>query len=122
MWMLVAVIGIFSQYFIFQPNITLVAECSHVSLAHIIAPNLQDLLSFVYDAVFLTCCSDLSLSDVEYEEQEKMTQRKTPMDRVFFKFLWYLRLTHFDASHLQWANFLSCLCIPPNVMQPDHFI
>jgi len=68
-------------------------------------------------AVFLTGCSNLVLSDVAYEELRGRgmgvagKEMRTP-PIIVLPSLQHLKLTHFDASPLQWAAFLSSVYFP----------
>ena len=88
-----------------------------VQLIHVDARSLHDLLGFVQHAILLTGCSDLVLSNVAYEELRGRgkgvtgKKKRTPPTMVLPS-LRCLGLTHFDASPLQWAVFLSSFYFP----------
>jgi hypothetical protein len=96
-----------------------------VHLIHVNAGSLRDLLTFVQYAVLLTGCSDLVLSDVAYEEPRGhgsgrgmgvaggvagKDMRAPPI--MVLPSLQCFKLTHFDASPLQWVAFLSSVHFP----------
>ena len=90
-------------------------------LTHINARSLEDLLSLLLNTAFLTSCLNLTMLGVTYQDAPQCTpvlhisrrcKKRFLADIVFLKFLQNLKLTHFNLTSLQWANFLSCLCIP----------
>jgi hypothetical protein len=88
-----------------------------IQLIHFNARSLHDLLGFVQHAVLLTGCFDLVLSNITYEELCECgkgvtgKEKRTP-PTMDLPSLQCLKLTHFDASPLQWAAFLSSFYFP----------
>jgi len=88
-----------------------------VHLVHVDVGSLRNLLAFVQYIVLLTGCSDLVLSDVAYEKLRGRgmgvagKETRTPPITVLPS-LQRLKLTHFDASPLQWAAFFSGVYFP----------